>query len=215
MYSILHKLNGCLSSANSLLRKLLVIPSTSIPNYKDMTVLPISIEEKTVLHEDGSSRLYRVNMGVCYNILTPVELVRVLETVRIQDIKIRLFYGNTIHFKPAGLDWMYDEANAKLEGFICRSNNPNVSVPLILSSLHAKQGICIIPESIVKVINARTKEVLYQHPNYHYPRIAIRKIEKGYQLWVGEEMRYTYPKHRYALRWATTRHLIIAHDDGE
>lgn len=180
--------------------------------------VPVLIVEKPIKHGDDPARLYRVANGVCYNILTPDEVINVLEQVRGLSTRVKLFYGYTQH-PPIGCDWVRDDAVT--EGFICRSNNAVLSVPLILADKKAQRGYFVHSESVVKILNMRTDEVLYQHPKYHHPKVEIRKIsqqihpESTHGIFIDGEMRYHFMKHRHAKLWASNRYLTVSFDEGE
>lgn len=178
----------------------------------------MTIVDKPMRESEELSRLYRVANDVCYNILTPHEVVEVLEQARMMSSRVKLFYGYTQH-PPVGCDWIRDDIVS--DGFICRSNSSTLSVPLILLSPSAKRGYFVHSEAIVKIINLRTGEVLYQHPKYHHPRVEIRKIslqmhpESTHGVFVDNAMRHHFAKHKYAHTWASNRYLTIAYDEGE
>ena len=108
---------------------------------------------------------YKEVKGTSYHVETPSELVSILEIVRALRKRIKFHYGDT----KTGRDWNeeYDTA-----GYIGRSTG-NVKIPLLIKTSRSLGGGAILDHCIIKVIDAKTKEVLYQHKNYQVPIIEI------------------------------------------
>jgi len=114
--------------------------------------------------EDGKGREYhQLDNGTCYSVLTPVGVVEEMEKYRDRSTRIRVFYGD----QETGRCWM--EENDTM-GTIGRSTG-KIKVPLLIKTRRSFGGEAILDSAIVKItVNHR---VVYEHPNYHLPSMAI------------------------------------------
>lgn len=176
------------------------------------------IVDKPMRKSSTLVQLYRTINGLCYNVLTPDEVIMVLEEARTQSTRIKIFYGYTQH-EPFGCEWLRDDYVT--EGYICRSDDDRISVPLMIQTKNAKDGFFVHSESIVKIISIKNESVLYQHPTYHHPRIEIRKVslqqypDASHGVYVEGQLRSHFIKHRFAEFWCSNRHLTVSYDEGE
>jgi len=101
--------------------------------------------------------------GTTYNDGTPLEVVRLLECARLNNLSVRLFYGDP----KTGLDW--GQVN-DITGRIGRSPGP-VGVPILLYDSIGLGGGVILDNYIVRLIVEG--EEVYRVPNYRPPVYTI------------------------------------------
>lgn len=91
--------------------------------------------------------------------------------------RIRLVYGNT----TTGEDWLqeYDAV-----GSIGKSTGTN-QIPLLISNSRSTGGGAILEDCILKVVDVKSKKVLYQHDKYIEPKFDIVPSIIGYSVAVG------------------------------
>ncbi len=143
---------------------------------------------------------------------TPPEVRRVLEEVRTAGTRVVLRYGHTDttpgQSKPAGVDWLeeYD-----VTGRVGRSMGPQ-KVPILLASARSSGGGAILSDCIVKIMTARGKRTLYQHPAYHQPRLTFGRVRnRGYReaVYADGELHAQFRKPGQAARWAARLGLTL------
>ncbi len=115
-------------------------------------------------------KTYQVVNGTYYHADTPEAVIRLLESARSSGVRLRLFLGDRI----TGKDWR--EENDVL-GTIGRSCGP-VKIPLLLRAKHSSGGPGILDHCVVKIMDAQTKRVLYQHPKYHLGDFTIKPTQE-------------------------------------
>ena len=91
--------------------------------------------------------------------------------------RIRIVYGNT----TTGEDWLqeYD-----VIGSIGKSTGTN-QIPLLLSNSRSTGGGAILEDCILKIVDVKSKKVLYQHDKYLAPKFDIVPSIIGYSVTVG------------------------------
>ena len=107
----------------------------------------------------GTNAKYNIVDDTYYDAATPASVINILERSRKEreDYRIVVFYGNHI----TGMTWGDIE-----ECFIGRSTG-SVKIPLVIYNRRSMGGAAILDSCIVKILLARGKRVLYQHPKYH------------------------------------------------
>ena len=124
------------------------------------------MERKTVDHGNGHSTTYKITAsGTAYHEETPQEVVNVLERARAAGTRLQFYYGDV----KTGRDW--HEENDTI-GTIGRSGG-SVKIPLLIKSSRSHGGGAILDHCIVKIVETRTKKVLYKAANYQAPKIEI------------------------------------------
>jgi len=133
---------------------------------------------------------------------TPKEVRTVLERCRKDGSVVRIFYGDT----ATGRDWL-DECDTI--GRIGRSNGVT-KVPLIVPE-GEHGGPAILDDCIVKIMDAKSGHVLYQHPKYYQQEFDIRvldtpiKASRGkpytHGVWVGGIQHANFTSHAKAAAW--------------
>ena len=108
---------------------------------------------------------YNIVNGTAYNKKTPKGVIDALELARTNNIKIKIYYGDV----KTGRDWVeeYDTI-----GTIGRSTG-TYKVPLLIKTSRSYGGGAILDSSIVKIVDFKTKEVLYKNSKYKKPNIEI------------------------------------------
>jgi len=124
--------------------------------------LPYANSEALKLYEAIEQRLAKSDAArnlTIYDPNTPLDLVTILESVRLSRTRIRLFYGD----RDSGRDW--NEEN-DVEGYLGRTMGP-IHCPILLKTAASRGGGIILSACIVRVVTTAGKRVLWQHPEYH------------------------------------------------
>ncbi len=126
------------------------------------------------------SKNYKVVNGTSYDADTPDAVIRVLERCREDGTRIRIRLGFTEKHEsvlegkaPVGRDWL-DEFEC--EGTVGRSMGPN-KIPLLIHNSRSHGGGGILTASVVRIIDTKTKRVLYSHPQYHHGEFKIVPVD--------------------------------------
>ena len=108
---------------------------------------------------------YNVVNGTSYDAKTPDAVVNILERSRVnrEDFRLILFYGNP----ETGQAW-----GDIVECFVGRSTG-SVQIPLEIYNSRSMGGGGMLDSCIVKVLSARGKRVLYQHPEYKTGKVEF------------------------------------------
>lgn len=142
----------------------------------------------TAEHTNKYGVKYKVVDGTYYHAETPDPVVKVLEAARKsrragQGQRIRIRYGTTeasTSDSDIGRDWLEEH---DCEGYVGRSMGPE-KIPILLYNSRSMGGGAMLDNCIVRIIDTRTKRVLYSHPQYHRPELTIQydPKENGYNL---------------------------------
>lgn len=95
---------------------------------------------------------------------TPAEVQTVLESCRLNERKVRLFYGDA----QTGRDWLEEH---DVLGFVRRSSGP-IRVPILVHK-RSRGGPSILTASILRILDATTRKELYRHSLYLVPQFTI------------------------------------------
>lgn len=118
---------------------------------------------------------YQVVNGTSYHSDTPKAVIDVLESVRKGYTHIRIFLGD-VH---TGRSWNEEH---DVKGTVGRSMGP-VKVPLLIPNVTSVGGGAILDHCIVRIIETRSKKVLYTHPKFHTGKFSINYgSEPGYPI---------------------------------
>ena len=90
--------------------------------------------------------------------------------------RIRLVYGDT----DTGKDWLQEY---EVLGSIGRSTGSK-QIPLLISNSRSTGGGAILEDSILKIVDVKSKNVLYQHDKYLAPIFDIVPSIVGYSVTV-------------------------------
>lgn len=106
---------------------------------------------------------------------TPSRVATLLNNLSMSQQRIRLVYGDA----NTGKDWLeeYD-----VIGTIGRSTGVK-QVPLLIKNSRSTGGGSILDHCILKIVDVKSKRILYQHEKYVSPDFTIQygtSIEHGY-----------------------------------
>jgi hypothetical protein len=113
----------------------------------------------------ADKRYYKVVNGTSYHEDTPMAVIDALECARKNKTRIRIFLGD-VH---TGRSWNEEH---DVKGTIGRSMGP-VKVPLMIPNVTSHGGSAILDHCIVRIIETRSKKVLYTHPKFYTGEFII------------------------------------------
>ena len=102
------------------------------------------------------NKYQRLDNGTCYYKETNQEIIDILEQVRVNRSRIRIYLGKN------GKSW--DEEN-DITGYVGRSTGEN-KIPLLIQKQSSFGGGAILTYYIVKIVRISDKKILYQHKNF-------------------------------------------------
>lgn len=127
------------------------------------------------------SKNYKVVNGISYAEHTPDAVIRVLEQAHSAGTRIRIRLGFTERHEdvlsgksPVGRDWL-DEFEC--EGTVGRSMGPS-RIPLLIHNSRSRGGGAILTDCIVRIIDLKTKRVLYSHPSYQHGEFKVVPVDE-------------------------------------
>ncbi len=113
---------------------------------------------------------YHTVNGTFYDSRTPEEVIRVLESARLNRTRLHISLGET-EGPNTGRDWLEE---FDIHGYIGRSMGP-IKVPLLIANRRSRGGGAILDHCIVRIRTSSGGRVLYHHPEYHYGSLGIRR----------------------------------------
>jgi len=127
----------------------------------------------THIYENGHVVHYRhMPSGTCYHAETPEKVIIVLERYRLNQRKVRLYFGDT----QTGESWL-DELD--LVGSIGRSTGP-IKGPLLVT-VGDIGGPALLDHCIIRIDSPR--QVLYQHERFHVGELTIKQGKSKSLSW--------------------------------
>lgn len=111
---------------------------------------------------NGNTIHYKITKdGTAYHRDTPDQLVELLERLRNNHTRVRVYLGD----KETGKDW---EESYDVFGTIGRSGG-RIKIPLLINNRRSMGGGGLLDDAIVKLeyANKRDGGVIWEHPNYH------------------------------------------------
>jgi len=124
---------------------------------------------------------YKVVNGTSYHEETADAVIRALEEARGTQQRIRLRYGFTEDHedvisgkRKVGLDWCEEYS---VEGTVSRSGGTE-KIPLLIHNARSTGGGAMLDNCVVRIIDTKTKRVLYSHPAYHRPAFKIIPLDE-------------------------------------
>jgi hypothetical protein len=108
---------------------------------------------------------YQIVNGTSYHQDTPQAVIDVLERVRNNHTRIRIFFGD-VH---TGRSWNEEH---DVQGTIGRSTG-SVKIPLLIHNVTSHGGPAILDHCIVRIIETKSKKVLYTHPKFYTGEFII------------------------------------------
>jgi hypothetical protein len=118
-------------------------------------------------HGNGNASNAIVIGGTFYKSDTPVAVVTVLEIALHTRQRLRIEYGYTKDDgpdKPAGRAWGAGGIEVCTIG---RSMGP-IRIPLAIKTSRSHGGASLLDNAIVRITDAKTGKVLYEHPHYSH-----------------------------------------------
>lgn len=112
-----------------------------------------------------NKRTYNVVNDTSYHQDTPQAIIDVLEDVRKSNTRIRIFLGDVHTGRSWNEEW-------DVKGTIGRSMGP-VKVPLLIPTAASHEGSAILDHCIIRIIETRSKKVLYTHPKFYTGEFII------------------------------------------
>lgn len=106
--------------------------------------------------------------GTTYREDTPQKVIEVLESVMINNQRIRVFYGNT----ETGRSWL-DEHDVM--GYVGRSTG-KIKIPLLIPKSNSYGGSAILDDCIVMI--TIDKAIAYKHEKFNIPSFSIKKTNE-------------------------------------
>ncbi len=99
--------------------------------------------------------------GISYDKITPAAVIAVIDNVYKSKLRVRIYCGNPL----TGKAWT--EENDVI-GTIGRSTG-QVKIPLLIANSRSNGGHGLLDGCILKITDAKSGNVLYQHPTFHMP----------------------------------------------
>lgn len=96
---------------------------------------------------------------------TPSRVATLLNNLSMSQQRIRLVYGDT----TTGKDWLEE---CDVIGNIGRSTGEK-QIPLLIKNSRSTGGGSILDHCILKIVDVKSKRVLYQHEKYITPKFEI------------------------------------------
>ena len=100
---------------------------------------------------------------------TPNRVATLLNNLSLSQQRIRLVYGDA----DTGKDWLGEH---DVIGTIGRSTGTK-QVPLLINNSRSTGGCAILDDCILKIVDVKSKRVLYQHEKYIAPEFTIEVSE--------------------------------------
>lgn len=123
---------------------------------------------------------------------TPSNLANLLNRLYTSNQRIRLVYGDT----DTGKDWLeeYD-----VIGTLGRSTGKN-KIPLLINNARSIGGGSILDHCILKIVDVKSKRVLYQHGKYITPKfkIGFLAITGQYSVMIEGKVQATFKTEKQA-----------------
>jgi hypothetical protein len=124
----------------------------------------------------SEGKKYQLVNDTAYSMDTPEKVIEILEWSRDSETRLILDYGDT----KTGKSW--HETN-DIIGHVGRSTG-SIKIPLLIQTARSMGGGGILDGCILRIRDAKTKNVLYKAPNYQQDHILIEptpgNTETGY-----------------------------------
>jgi hypothetical protein len=104
-------------------------------------------------------KTYKEFKGMSFSEETPIQVMEILQAANEYNWRIRVWYGDT----KTGRSW--NEEN-DIIGNVGKSNGLH-KIPLLIKNKRSSGGDGILDDCIIKIVDIRTNEVLYQNVNFN------------------------------------------------
>lgn len=124
------------------------------------------METSEIILKDGTVRKYVITKnGIAYDHRTNEKVIQALDYAFITKKRVKLDYGEV----ETGKSWNeeYDTV-----GTIGKSTG-KIKIPLLIRTKRSYGGGAILDRCIIKITDAKTKEILYKAPNYQEKEFKI------------------------------------------
>lgn len=139
------------------------------------------METRELLLSNGNTIYYKVENRTCYEYAIKLkdgtyeerdpkdmrEIIRVCENVRLDNVRIRLWYGDM----DTGCSW---DDEYDVVGYIGRSCGGKYSIPILLPNKSSHGGIGILTMRIIRIDDIQDHRTLYKHPTFHVKHMEVR-----------------------------------------
>ena len=147
---------------------------------------------------NGQIENYKVVNGTYFKEETNDKVIDLLEDARLNNSRIRIFYGDT----STGKSWL-DEYDVL--GYIGRSTG-ETKIPLLISTRSSFGGSALLDSCIVKI--TKDKRTIYEHPKFHIGNVEIKDadsdiVKKGYlfSVFVDSKLHANFRSKERAENW--------------
>jgi len=128
---------------------------------------------------------YKLVNGTSYDVRTPDEVVRILESARTNRTRLHVSLGET-DGPNEGNDWLEEN---DVYGFIGRSTG-SIKIPLLIHNRRSLGGLGLLDHCIVRIRHTTGRRaVIWQHVNYRHGQIQIRNKSEPLALADGRTLR--------------------------
>ena len=128
---------------------------------------------------------------------TPNRVATLLNNLSLSQQRIRLVYGDA----DTGKDWLGEH---DVIGTIGRSTGTK-QVPLLINNSRSTGGCAILDDCILKIVDVKSKRVLYQHEKYIAPEFTIEVSEVDtiakYRVLVEDKLQATFSDYNKAQKY--------------
>lgn len=124
---------------------------------------------KNVVSQSGI-KYYELN-STFFHKHTNIEIANVLISAQQKRNRIRIWLGDTI----TGKSW--NEENDTC-GYVGRSTG-DIKIPILVNKLSSSGGCAILTHKILKIVDTRTKRVLYQHSKFNQSYFTVSESIDG------------------------------------
>lgn len=121
---------------------------------------------------------YKIVNGTSYDTRTPDEVIQILERSRMSRTRLHISLGDT----ETGRDWLEEH---DVFGHVGRSAG-QVKIPLLIATRRSIGGSGILDHCIVRIRVNGT--VIYQHSNYHFGTVTIRRNNEAVTFPDGRQL---------------------------
>ena len=125
------------------------------------------LEQKIINNNLKQNIMEKFNVvnGTSYHKDTSIEVIKVLELISRDNLRVKLHYGDT----KTGVDWN-DEYD--VTGYIGRSTG-SIKIPLLIHNKSSISGGGILDHCLIKIKLSKGGKVLYKSSNYQERTIEI------------------------------------------
>lgn len=128
---------------------------------------------------------------------TPEKVMSIISNNHGRETRLRFWYGD----KETGKSW--NEEN-DVCGYVGRSTGTK-KIALLINNVNSCGGSSILTDCIVKIVNTKTKRVLYQHETFNQPVFSVCASdlpEYHSNVMANEEIHARFGNYKSATRYA-------------